>query len=155
MRITNDVLYAIRRHGEETYPEECCGLLIGRMGETDNVIAGARAVQNRSENRRIDRYIIDPADFRSVDREARRDGFDIVGIYHSHPDHPARPSPTDLEQATFPGYTYVIVSIDGGRAADLTAWTLADDRSRFLPQEIHILADSNAAHHPTSVTRNS
>src|SRR5690606_41383070 len=124
MRITNDVRYAIRRHGEETYPEECCGLLIGRMGETDNVIAGARAVQNRSENRRIDRYIIDPADFRSVDREARRDGFDIVGIYPSHPDHPARPSPTALEPATFPGYTDVIVSIDEGGPGDVPARTI-------------------------------
>lgn len=140
MRATTEVLDALRRHAEETYPEECCGLLLGRMdGEVNDVVA-ARAVRNRNENRRVDRYVIDPDDYRRIDKEAQAEGVDVVGIYHSHPDHRAEPSKTDLEQATFPGFSYVIVSVVDGRAEDLTAWTLAADRSRFLPEEIQASA---------------
>lgn len=131
-----EILEDIRRHAAETYPEECCGLLIGRLSDGQNEAVGARPVQNRNENRRVDRYVIDPDDYRKIDREARREELDIVGIYHSHPDHPAEPSSTDLEQATFPGFTYVIVSVENGLPADLTAWTLAPDRSRFLPEAV-------------------
>ena len=143
MRASKDVVESIRRHAEETYPEECCGLLLGSLRDAENVVTGARAVQNRNENRRVDRYVIDPGDYRSVDLEARKKGLDIVGVYHSHPDHPAEPSATDLEQATFPGYTYVIVSVLDGRSADFTAWTLAPDRSRFLPEEVADRIETN------------
>lgn len=137
MKAINDVLDAMRRHAEQTYPEECCGLLLGRTVDGRNEVVTARSVENRNENRRVDRYVIDPEDYRTIDREARGEGLDVVGIYHSHPDHPAEPSSTDLEQATFPGYTYVIVSVRDGRASDLTAWTLSPDRSRFLPEQIN------------------
>ena len=69
-----------------------------------------------------------------------QENLDIVGIYHSHPDHPAVPSRTDLELATFPGYTYIIVSIENGKATNLSAWSLAEDRSRFLPEQIDVQA---------------
>ncbi|MEX0822063.1 MAG: M67 family metallopeptidase [Rhodothermales bacterium] len=135
--ITNgDVLDHIRRHGEETYPEECCGFLIGRLREGRNDVFSARRAVNRNKHRREDRYVIAPEDYREADRAAREVDLDIVGMYHSHPDHPARPSSTDLEQATFPGYTYVIVSVLDGKAADLTAWSLAEDRSRFHTESI-------------------
>ncbi len=136
MRTPKDVLDHIRRHGEDTYPEECCGFLIGRLREGRNEVVSARRAINRNDDRREDRYVIAPEDYRRADRAARREGLDIVGMYHSHPDHPARPSKTDLEQATFPGYTYVIVSVQDGKAADETAWSLAEDRSTFLPQPI-------------------
>lgn len=136
MKATSKVLDTIRRHAEDTYPEECCGLLLGHLLDGQNDVVAARRVQNRNENRRVDRYVIDPDDYRTVDREAREKGLDIVGIYHSHPDHPAEPSNTDLEQATFPGYAYVIVSVERGTAAELTVWTLAPDRTRFLPEQI-------------------
>lgn len=136
MKTQSDVLADIRRHGEQTYPEECCGFLIGRLRDGENEVLSARRAANRNENRRADRYVIAPEDYREADRAARREDLDIVGMYHSHPDHPARPSQTDLEQATFPGYTYVIVSVLDGTPGDLTAWSLADDRSRFLPETI-------------------
>lgn len=136
MIASETVLDEIRRHAQETYPEECCGFLLGKVGESGNEIhATARAV-NRNENRRQDRYVISPDDYRSAAGSARKAGLEIVGIYHSHPDHPARPSTTDLETATFPGYTYAIVSVRGGRAAELTAWSLAPDRSEFRSEEI-------------------
>ena len=136
MKVSEKVIAAIRRHAEKTYPEECCGLLLGSLQNGENAVADARAVENRNENRRVDRYVIDPNDYRMIDLQARKRGLDIVGIYHSHPDHPAEPSQTDLEQATFPGYTYVIVSVVDGRSADLTAWSLSPDRSRFLTEDV-------------------
>ena len=136
MTASKDILNDIRRHGEETYPEECCGFLIGRMGRDGNEVQAARRAVNRNEGRRNDRYIISPDDYRAAEKAAADMNLDVVGMYHSHPDHPARPSQTDLETATFPGYTYVIVSIQHGRAADLTAWSLAPDRSEFQPDPI-------------------
>lgn len=134
------VLEEIRRHAEETYPEECCGFLLGIVGADGNEIRRALRAVNRNENRREDRYVISPDDYRSAEMAAREAALDVVGTYHSHPDHPARPSATDLEAATFPGYTYAIVSVRHGRAAELTAWTLAPDRSRFLGEDVHDLA---------------
>lgn len=136
MKTQPDVLSDIRRHGEETYPEECCGFLLGRLRNGRNDVLAAQRAINRNAHRREDRYVIAPDDYRDADRAARREGLDIVGMYHSHPDHPARPSQTDLEQATFPGYTYVIVAVQNGESADLTAWTLAEDRSRFVGEAI-------------------
>ena len=138
MQTKTDVLAHIRRHGEETYPEECCGFLIGRLHTDGNEAVYARRAVNRNENRREDRYIIAPGEYLEADLAARRENLDIVGIYHSHPDHPAVPSRTDLELATFPGYSYVIVSVENGKATNLAAWALAEDRSRFLPEEIDV-----------------
>lgn len=140
MQTRADVLAHIRRHGEETYPEECCGFLIGRLHADGNEVVYARRAVNRNENRREDRYIIAPGEYLEADLAARRENLDIVGIYHSHPDHPAVPSRTDLELATFPGYTYIIVSIENGKATNLSAWSLAEDRSRFLPEQIDVQA---------------
>lgn len=136
MTASKEVLDKIRRHGESTYPEECCGLLLGLPASDGNDVRAAWPAVNRNEDRRHDRYVIDPDDFRAGQKKASSLGLDIVGTYHSHPDHPARPSKTDLETATFPGYTYVIVSVQRGRAVDLTAWALAPDRSEFLIDEI-------------------
>jgi proteasome lid subunit RPN8/RPN11 len=118
------------------YPEECCGLLLGRSSDNGNEIIAIRRATNRNVDRRHDRFVIGPDDFIAADRAARKEGLDIVGMYHSHPDHPARPSSTDHAQATFPGYTYVIVAVVSGRATDLTAWTLAADRSRFVTEAV-------------------
>lgn len=136
MTASEDVLNEIRRHGAMTYPEECCGFLLGSTGPDGNNVQAAWRAVNRNKDRRNDRYVISADDFRSAEKTATKLGMDIVGIYHSHPDHPARPSQTDLEAATFPGYTYVIVSIEHGQPAEITAWTLAPDRSDFLRDEI-------------------
>jgi len=131
MHTRPSILEAIRAHGVATYPEECCGFLLGAVGEQGNQVTALQPVENRQVENRRRRYVITPPDYLAAERTARRQGLDIVGIYHSHPDHPARPSATDLAEATFPGYTYVIVSVREGRGEDLTAWSLAPDRSRF------------------------
>jgi proteasome lid subunit RPN8/RPN11 len=138
MTTTDDVLNAIRRHGAQAYPEEGCGFLIGTVEDGDNHVLDTQPVANRRTENRERRYHITPEDYREANRAAADRGLDIVGFYHSHPDHPAEPSDTDLEEATFPGYTYVIVSVHGGTPDDITAWTLAPDRSEFRPETISV-----------------
>jgi proteasome lid subunit RPN8/RPN11 len=134
------VLDAVREHGRARYPEECCGFLLGHLGDDGGktIVAAERAENVRAQNRER-RYTISPQDYLAADRDAQRRGLDIVGFYHSHPDHPARPSATDLEEATFPEYVYVINSVNGGEPGDLTAWSLASDRSEFVEEIIDII----------------
>jgi proteasome lid subunit RPN8/RPN11 len=135
---TRNVLEAIRAHGADAYPEEGCGFLLGTVteGGVNRVTATHRTANREPEAARARRYQITPADYRAADQAAREQGLDVVGFYHSHPDHPAEPSPTDLAEATFPGYTYVIVRVTDGSTGPLTAWTLAPDRSRFEAEEV-------------------
>ena len=140
MVTTESVLESIRQHGTDAYPEEGCGFLLGTVTDDgqNRVTAIRRAVNRRSEWR-TRRYQLTADDYREADEAAREQDFDVVGIYHSHPDHPARPSETDLEAATFPGYTYVIVSVHDGAPDNLTAWTLAPDRTEFHREDIEVL----------------
>lgn len=143
MQTTPDVLDAIRTHAAEGYPEEICGFLLGTMQEGTNVVTAIHRVDNEQDTNRERRYLIPPGAFRDAQQAARTEGHDIVGIYHSHPDHPAEPSETDLQQATFPGYTYAIVSVDAGTPQECTAWQLAPDRSRFDEEPIHTEAEAS------------
>ena len=133
MTIDEPLLSLLHRHAEAAYPEECCGVLLGRLDGADGRIDALVPVENRDADERTRRYLIGPADYLRAEREAERQGLDVVGFYHSHPDHPARPSATDLAEATFPGFVYTITAVARGRAEETTAWRLADDRSRFLP----------------------
>ncbi|MDX1530444.1 MAG: M67 family metallopeptidase [Rhodothermales bacterium] len=130
MTIPEPVLHQLRRHAERAYPEECCGVLLGHFSEE---IVALVPVENRDPEARTRRYLIGPDDYLRAEREAERRGLDVVGFYHSHPDHPARPSPADLAEATFPGFVYTITAVAAGRAEETTAWRLTDDRSRFVP----------------------
>lgn len=141
MLTTPDVLDNIRTHGAKAYPEEGCGFLLGSV-TTDgrNRVTAVQPVANRQPENRARRYQITADDYRAAEETASERGLDIVGFYHSHPDHPARPSETDLKEATFPGYTYVIVAVHDGVAEDVTAWSLVPDRSRFEREEIAALS---------------
>ena len=144
LRLPGALADEIRRHGEAAYPAECCGALIGRAedGATD---PPAKEVQRLwpAVNRRTDdphRYLIAPDDLRRLEREVREAGQVIVGYYHSHPDHPARPSAFDTEHA-WPWYSYLIVRIDRGRAADLASWVLDDERPQMHPESLDVLSE--------------
>lgn len=117
---------AIRRHGAETYPHECCGALIGR----DGIVVEAFALPNTTEEGARRRFLVRPVDYRDAERRASAAGAELLGFYHSHPDHPARPSPYDLDHA-WPVFSYVILSVAAGRPGDMTSWRLRDDRSVF------------------------
>jgi proteasome lid subunit RPN8/RPN11 len=140
LKISPNDYAALRRHGEETYPHECCGIL---LGHTDD--AGARIVTStaRCGNTRTDspqnRYNIDPRELIRIQREGRERGEDIVGFYHSHPDHPARWSATDLAEAHWIGSSYVITSVDEGKAAFTNSFELtgaSEDDKQFSPEPI-------------------
>lgn len=136
IRIEKTLIDDIRRHAEAAYPHECCGALLGRVDGDRKDVAAVERVDNRRDGddaRR--RYLIGADDYRRIDRDARARGFDVLGFYHSHPDHPARPSETDRAEA-LPWYSYLIVSVENGRSADLTSWVLADDRAAFSAEEV-------------------
>ena len=129
----------IRRHGEETYPYECCGALLGRV-EADTRIASATVrCRNMRADSASDRYEIDPAEAVRIQRDARTRGLDIIGFYHSHPDHPAYWSPTDLAEAYWLGCSYVITSIENGQAQLTRSFALAgrtvEDKA-FVEEEL-------------------
>ena len=116
---------ALRQHGEETYPHECCGVLLGQMREDERVVISiARAGNTRTDSPQ-NRYHIDPKELVRIQREGRERGEDIVGFYHSHPDHPARWSATDLAEAHWFGCSYVITSVEKGKAAITNSFELA------------------------------
>ena len=123
---------AIRQHGVETYPDECCGALIGTVGVVEHVAP----LPNTTEEGARRRFLIRPPEYTFVEKEATRLKRDLLGFYHSHPDHPARPSQYDLDHA-FPCFWYVIVSVQQGTPANMTVWRLADDRSQFREAPLH------------------
>lgn len=133
--IAADLLGMIREHGRSDYPYECCGLLIGRTdGEVRNVTA-LSPIKNARTDSRHNRYLIAPEDMLKAEKDAREKGLDILGTYHSHPDHPARPSEFDRDHA-FPWYSYIIVSVNEGKPGDLASWNLREDRAAFDQEEI-------------------
>ncbi len=115
---------------EAGYPYEICGLLIGALGRDGWLVHDVRQVKNLNEARAADRFILDPAAYQQIDRELRGSGREIIGVFHSHPDCPARPSPTDRENA-WEGFLYPIISVCEGRAREIAYWTLNDDMGRF------------------------
>jgi len=117
---------AIRDHGRQTYPHECCGALIGR----DGVVTEAWALPNTTEEGPRRRFLVRPDDYRAAEQRASALGAELLGFYHSHPDHPARPSQYDLDHA-WPFFAYVIVSVQQAQPADMTVWWLREDRSAF------------------------
>jgi proteasome lid subunit RPN8/RPN11 len=138
LRLSGALIEEIRRAGERAYPAECCGLLAGQHGVVKDV---SRLVP--MTNRRTDdphRYLISPDDLRRVEVELQSAGLEVLGSYHSHPDHPAEPSAFDIEHA-WPWYSYLIVRVDEGRAAEMTSWVLDDNRSVMHPESVDILSE--------------
>jgi proteasome lid subunit RPN8/RPN11 len=125
-----DNLIAVVRQG---YPEETCGLLLGRRSGAERVVVQVRQARNLNRERAQDRYELDPEDYLAADRDARAEGLDVVGIWHSHPDHPAKPSATDLASA-WPGWSYLIVAIGRAGVRDIRCWGLNGDD--FQEEEI-------------------
>jgi proteasome lid subunit RPN8/RPN11 len=128
----------IRREGELAYPAECCGVLGGRVGESKEVVRLVPVVNRRTDDPR--RYLISPDDLLRITLELRRSALEVLGYYHSHPDHPAAPSEFDSQHA-WPWYSYVIVRIDRGRASEVTSWVLEDDCSAMHQESLEVLSE--------------
>jgi proteasome lid subunit RPN8/RPN11 len=151
--LSETVRQAIERHAEETYPHECVGLLIGRLEDDHKTVEEIYIAQNtwsadvgltdaEHEHSLRDRFLLEPRDYLRADRAARSRGLDVVGCYHSHPDHPAIPSERDRVGAQGVGgglgFSFLIQSVSSGRAAELTAWLLNDTGEHFIAEELTV-----------------
>jgi proteasome lid subunit RPN8/RPN11 len=142
LHLPADAGAAIRRHGEETFPYECCGALIGRNGRVDAAVA----LPNTTEEGPRRRFLVRPSDYRAAEAHARGLGAELLGFYHSHPEHPAAPSQYDLDHA-WPNFAYVIISVlarqsaggatAAGAAGKMTVWFLKEDRTSFEEGTLH------------------
>lgn len=134
IHLSAEAISSIRAHGRETYPHECCGALVG---EGDRVQL-AFALPNTTEEGPRRRFLVRPDDYRQAEALVRKQGLELLGFYHSHPDHPAVPSQYDLDHA-WPSFAYVIVSVHAGHDQDLRSWRLSDDRSQFDEEPVALL----------------
>ncbi len=134
--IPNSLLELIKSHAVSDYPNECSGLIIGDYaGRTATKLFPAKNVHTETTRTR---YQIDPKEYLQVEKQARAEGHDVIGIYHSHPDVPAQPSEYDRDHA-WPSYFYIIVSVVHGRMDHVRAWALRDDRSGFDEEKLQVL----------------
>ena len=141
LTIPQSLYDALRAHGEETYPHECCGIMLGKTDGDDLCVSQLLRAGNTRTDSAHNRYHIAPQELIAAQREGRRLGLDIVGFYHSHPDHPAQWSPTDFAEAHWFGYAYVITAIEKGRAAITNSFLLAgtgEDDKAFTVQLIEV-----------------
>ncbi len=143
MTINPDDYQALRRHGEETYPHECCGVLLGAFRGPDRIVQQVVRCGNTRSDRPQDRYNIDPRELVAIQRQGSQKGLEIVGFYHSHPDHPAQWSSTDLAEAHWIGCSYVITAVEKGVAAQTNSFALmgeSEDDKHFAKEEISLAA---------------
>jgi proteasome lid subunit RPN8/RPN11 len=143
IHISRHVYNEILSHAKETYPEECCGVLVGKYGGengSERTVVKSYRTENINKERAQDRYGIDPGDFNRIDREARGEGLDILGFYHSHPDHPDSPSVFDRERGQA-DYSYLIVAVNGAGQISVKSWILELEKEAepFSEEEIELI----------------
>ncbi|MGH9160846.1 MAG: M67 family metallopeptidase [Vicinamibacteraceae bacterium] len=132
--VSPTALARIREHGQMTYPLECCGAVVG----DGDALEEAWPLPNTSGESQERRFLVSPAEYRALERRVAEAGRQLLGFYHSHPDHPAQPSVHDLA-AAWPGFVYLILSVRKGAPAELTGWRLREDRSQF--DEVEVVAE--------------
>ncbi len=148
LKICQPAFDEMRRHGEETYPHECCGVMLGHAnGDARSVVETVRCGNTRDDSPH-NRYNIDPRELVRIQRQSQERGLDIVGFYHSHPDHPARWSVTDLEEAHWIGCSYVITSVEKGEAKVTNSFLLegkTEEDKRFENELIQVSAEQTTS----------
>ncbi len=137
LKMDPQVLEDIHAHGEKAYPEEGAGFLIGIDGEVRQVLTILPLPNSREDGARHNRYQVSPKDYLQGELEADRLKMVLLGVFHSHPDHPNRPSEFDREWAQ-PFFSYIITNVDAGKAKESRSWRLAEDRSSFLEEPIQV-----------------
>lgn len=138
IKISNELLNRIKTHGEKTYNEECCGALFGSSETNERIIMELLEFENEKEESRQNRFLISPAMYNSAEKSANEKNLELLGFYHSHPDHPAIPSQFDIDHA-LPWFLYIIVSVEKSIAKNVSTWILKEDRSGFDKQEINVI----------------
>ena len=135
IKVSKSVMREVYDHMEASYPYECCGLLIGTTDGQSRVAHAFRKCKNLNTERAHDRYLLDPRCQLQAQREFENSPWDIVGIYHSHPDHPSRPSQTDTD-AAFEGWSYIIGSVQKGTVAGAQSWVLNEGEKKFYEESL-------------------
>ncbi len=134
--LTAEQRAAIDRHAEATYPDECCGVILGRQVDGKRIVEALVEIENQwDEVERRRRFLITPKQYMQAEKQATAAGLDLLGFYHSHPDAPARPSEFDREHA-WPFYSYLIAGVSNGKTVELTGWQLKDDRTGYEQAEV-------------------
>jgi proteasome lid subunit RPN8/RPN11 len=134
---------SIVQHGEGGYPNEVCGILLGKDENGRRVIRLTMPIENSFEqDEQYHRFLITPAHMFRAERLARHDRLDVLGVYHSHPNAPAQPSEYDRDHAAWTSWSYVIVSVRDGKAAEIRAWKLRDDRSVYDEETVEVSVPS-------------
>jgi proteasome lid subunit RPN8/RPN11 len=137
LHLTGDVAQQVAGHGERGYPDEICGVLVGKDEDGERTIRALLPVENSFEaGEQFHRFLITPEAMLRAERLARQGGLDVLGVYHSHPDAPAQPSEYDRDHAAWTTWSYIIVSVQNGRAAEMRAWKLREDRSGFDEEDL-------------------
>jgi proteasome lid subunit RPN8/RPN11 len=134
LAISKQLLDLIHEHGEQAYPEEGAGFLIGTDGKVENVLPLQNA---REQEARHNRFLITPEAYLNAELTADRLGLSLIGVFHSHPDHPNHPSEYDREWAQ-PFFSYIITTVNEGKAIESRSWRLVEDRSRFEEEAIEV-----------------
>ena len=140
MKISKSLLEKVRAHGKRTYPEECCGILLGQLNGEERVIGNILEIENAHDGERDRRFLIPPEVYQKADREARNRGMEMLGFYHSHPDHPAVPSQFDLDH-TWTWFSYLITRVEKGEPKESTSWRLREDRSTFEQEIVEVVEE--------------
>lgn len=139
LEIPENLLSEIAGHGEAAYPEEGAGLLLGNSEGQTRIVSFVFPLDNaREDDARQNRYLITPQDFLRGEKEAMARGLDVLGVFHSHPDHPDRPSEFDRQWA-LPWFSYLITSVEAGQATHSRSWRLTDDRQAFEEEPVLII----------------
>lgn len=135
LRLSKKLLQAIEEDAETSHPEECCGVLFGTKDGERTTVSKVLKLDNKVDKNRTHRFLITPGEYRLAEMKAAKLGVEIVGLYHSHPDHPERPSQFDLDHA-FPWWSYVIVSVSKTKIEAVKSWVMKEDRSAFEEEMI-------------------
>ena len=141
--IPQEILTRIHQHGEQAYPEEGAGLLLGENKGNEQQVSEILSLTNeREDNARHNRYQLSPQDYLRGEELADRMGLDVLGVYHSHPDHPNQPSEFDCQWA-WPNFSYLITSVVQGLAVESRSWRLNEDRANFSEEEVEVVDQIN------------
>jgi len=141
MKIPGALLEKINSHARQAYPEECCGILLGRIQDSQKVVMDVVEFENAQQDNKERRYLITAEEYVHAEKVAQARGLEVLGFYHSHPDHPARPSQYDQENA-WTWFSYLITRVEKGEPAESTCWVLREDRSAFDEEKL-ITADES------------
>jgi proteasome lid subunit RPN8/RPN11 len=145
LQIPSEIMRRIHAHGEAAYPEEGAGLLLGILQDGNKLVKQIMPLENaREQTARHNRYLVTPEDYMRAEEEATRQGLEVLGVFHSHPDHPNQPSEYDLQWA-MPWFSYLITSVHQGISSGSRSWRLGDDHARFLQEHLETISEDKVS----------